>query len=84
MKREIKEEFNIDIDILGYLGENVHHYNHGSIKLLVYRAHWRSGKIILTDHADFQWVTPSMLGNFDFAQADILFAEKLRRGEIEL
>jgi mutator protein MutT len=40
MKREMKEEFSIDVSVGDYLGESIYHYEHRSIRLLVYRTYW--------------------------------------------
>ena len=84
LKREMKEEFQIDVSVGEYLGENVYHYRHGSIKLLVFRTHWDRGSISAKYHDDFRWVTLDEINSYDFAPADIPFVEKLRSGEIEL
>jgi 8-oxo-dGTP diphosphatase len=84
LKRELKEEFQIDVSVGDFLGSNIYHYEHISIELLVYRTYWNTGVIMLQDHADYRWISPETLGQYDFAPADIPFAEKIRRGEIEL
>jgi 8-oxo-dGTP diphosphatase len=76
--REIREEFGINVSVGRFFGESVYHYDHGSIKLLAYRTQWESGKITLKDHADYRWVSPEQLCEYDFAPADIPFVEKLR------
>jgi 8-oxo-dGTP diphosphatase len=84
LKRELKEEFQIEVSVGDFLGSNVYHYAHVSIELLVYRTSWETGDIMLQDHADYKWITPETLGQYDFAAADMPFVEKLRRGEIAL
>jgi len=84
LKREMKEEFGIDVSIGEHLGESVYDYGHASIKLLVYRTFWIGGDIYPKDHDDFRWVLPDKLNEYDFAPADLPFVDKLRRGEIEL
>lgn len=71
LKREMKEEFGIEVTIGEYIGESIYPYSHGAIKLLAYRAHWESGKIALKDHADYRWVSSEQLTEYDFAPADI-------------
>ena len=78
------DEFQIDVSVGDFLGSNIYHYEHISIELLVYRTYWNTGVIMLQDHADYRWISPETLGQYDFAPADIPFAEKIRRGEIEL
>ena len=83
LKREMKEEFEIDVSVGKFLGESIYHYDHGTIKLLAYRTFWKDGTIFLKAHDDYQWVSLDQLRDYDFAPADIPFVEKLRRGEIE-
>jgi 8-oxo-dGTP diphosphatase len=84
LKREMQEEFGINVSVGRIFGESIYHYNHGSIKLLAYRAHWESGQIALKDHADYRWVSSRQLAEYDFAPADIPFVEKLQNQEIEI
>jgi 8-oxo-dGTP diphosphatase len=83
LKREMDEEFSIDVSVGEFLGESIYHYDHGSIKLLAYRATWIAGDLILKDHKAIEWVKIDEIINYDFAPADIPFVEKIRRGEIE-
>jgi 8-oxo-dGTP diphosphatase len=78
LKREMQEEFGIEVTIGEYIGESIYPYSHGVIKLLAYRAHWASGKIVLKDHADYRWVSSAQLTGYDFAAADIPIVEKLQ------
>ena len=83
LKREMEEEFEIDVSVGKFLGESIYHYDHGTIKLLAYRTFWKDGTISLKAHDDYQWVSLDQLQEYDFAPADVPFVEKLRRGEIE-
>ena len=71
LKREIKEEFNADIRVDKYIGENVHHYPEKDIKLVFYKATLLSPKIDLLEHEDFRWITKDDKDNFEFAGADV-------------
>ena len=71
LKREIKEEFNADIRVDKYIGENVHHYPEKDIKLVFYKATLLSKKIDLLEHEDFRWITKDDKDNFEFAGADV-------------
>ena len=84
LKREMKEEFGIAVSVNDYIGESIHPYDHGTIQLIAYRAHWESGQITLNDHADYRWVLSKQLAEYDFAPADIPFVEKLQNEEIEI
>ncbi len=84
LKREIKEEFGIDVSVGEFFGESVYHYDHISIRLLAYRTFWNNGELKIKAHQSIEWVTINQIGLFDFAPADIPFVEKLRRGEIAI
>lgn len=68
--REIKEEFNANIEVKEYIGENIHHYPEKDIKLLFYKARLLSEKIELLEHEDYKWITKEDKDNFEFAGAD--------------
>lgn len=68
--REIKEEFNADIKVDKYIGENLHHYPEKDIKLSFYKATLISDKIELLEHEDYKWITKNEKDNFEFAGAD--------------
>ena len=71
LKREIKEEFNADIKVDKYIGENVHHYPDRDIKLVFYKATLLSDNIELLEHEDYKWITKDDKDKFEFAGADI-------------
>jgi 8-oxo-dGTP diphosphatase len=83
LKREMLEEFGIEVSVGQYFGESIYHYNHGSIKLLAYQTHWERGNIVLKEHDEFKWVKSNQLDLFDFAPADLPFVEKLKRRKDE-
>ena len=58
------------------------HYDHISIELMAYRAYWENGEIDLKDHDEFKWISLEQLPDFDFSPADLVFVEKLKKGEI--
>jgi 8-oxo-dGTP diphosphatase len=82
LKREIEEEFNIDVFVGEYLGESIYHYDHGSIRLIAFRTTWNAKEVEIKAHKAIKWVTIGELQDYDFAPADIPFVEKLIRGEI--
>jgi 8-oxo-dGTP diphosphatase len=84
LKREMKEEFDIDVSVGEYLGSSVYKYDHIFIELLAYRTYWEEGEIDLKDHDEFKWISLEQLAEFDFAPADLVFVEKLQNGEIAI
>lgn len=78
LKREIKEELNINVSIGEFFGESIYHYEGGSIKLLGYYAFYESGDLKLNVHDQVKWVTPEEIKNYDFAPADVPFVDQLK------
>ncbi len=70
LKREIKEEFDADIKVTTYVGENVYHYPEKDIKLIFYKAKLLSETIKLLEHEDFRWITKVDKDKFEFSGAD--------------
>jgi len=77
LKREMKEEFNIAINIESYFGVSSFEYSHGVIKLIAFKATWTDGDLIMRSHQDYVWARPRDLNNYDFAPADIPFVNKI-------
>ena len=84
LKRELKEEFEINVTVAEHLGSNIHAYDFGTIELIAYRTNWEDGDLILKDHEEIRWVFTHELDQFDFAPADKAFVKKLRSGAIEI
>jgi len=68
--REIKEEFDADIVVDKYIGENIHHYPEKDIKLVFYKARLLSDEITLREHENYKWITKKERDDFEFAGAD--------------
>ena len=78
LKREIREELEIEIDVLERFGESIYVYQSGTIKLIAFRCRWLSGDIRLNVHSRIKWVTRQELDLYDFAPADIPLVDKLK------
>ena len=50
LKRELREELNIEVDVERHFATNIHHYDHMTIELLAYRVRWVSGELNLNAH----------------------------------
>lgn len=81
LARELREELGIDGRIGAFLGESVHHYRHGTVRLLAYLACWEKGDLEPRAHDEIAWVTVSELDQYDFAPADVPFVERLMSGQ---
>ena len=83
LKREMLEEFGINVSVGRIFGESIYHYDYGSIKLMAYLACLESGKPAPKEHSEFRWVSTDQLSEYDFAPADIPFVKKLQNKELE-
>ncbi len=77
LKREIREELWLDIEVWDFFMNNKHVYGTKEISLSSYFCTIISWEITAVDHDQILWVKPSELPEFDFAPADIPFIVKL-------
>ena len=77
LKREMHEEFNIEVSVGTFFAENIFHYRRGPVRLLAYNVVWLSGEMRLLDHDITAWVFPRDLGTYNLLPADRPFAERL-------
>ena len=77
MARELKEELEIEVEVVEFITSNKHKYPHGYFELIAYRVKYISGEIVLNDHDDFKWVTIDEMDSFEFPPADIPIIKKL-------
>lgn len=80
--REIKEELGVNIKVNHHFMTVCHKYDFGEIQLVSYVAEIERGNIELREHADYKWVEPSELQNYEFAPADIPIATKLKEVDV--
>lgn len=79
LRRELREELEIDAAIGKKLIENIHHYDTGAIRLMAYRATILSGDPSLNVHDDYQWVDVSDLNQYQLLPADVPIAAFLQK-----
>ena len=80
LRREMLEEFGIDVAVGPLVGRSLHAYPHGTIDLMAYRVTHLSGDFRLHDHEEILWVRPDELRSYDFSAADVPIAAILMRG----
>lgn len=78
LKREIKEELTVDIEVLEFFRESIYEYNFGVIKLMAFWCRWLSGDFTLKVHSQIKWVDSEELDLYNFAPADIPIVENLK------
>lgn len=77
LKRELKEELCMEIDILNYVGSFVHEYENFTIELIGYKCILIAYNGKLTDHDLYEWVEPDKIQSFNLAPADIHIAKAI-------
>ena len=70
LKREIKEELNIDININKKLGEENYKDEKINVKLHYFLCSHICGEIYLNEHEDSAWITKNEFKNYNFAEGD--------------
>ena len=79
INREIKEELNIEIEVLKKLSNSIFDYGTFKINLIPFIANYISGEILLSEHKDYKLLDKSELLNLDWAEADLpIVAEFLK------
>ena len=80
LAREIKEEFNIDIQVGKYLFEHTYSYENFDLKMYVYEANWDGkGTIKICDHEQYAFVSVSEMDAYSFAGADYPVIDFLKK-----
>ena len=77
LEREIKEELGIEVKAEDIFAISSHVYGEKHVVLLGFHCKLISGDIQKHDISDFKWVSKEDIGNYDIAEADIKFVEKL-------
>ena len=71
LRRELREELNICVEVHEYLGESIHDDGRGPVRLVAYRCTHASGELVLQDHDAVRYVHPDDFGQYEFAPADV-------------
>ena len=79
IKREIREELNIEILLLKKLSSSFYHYPNINVELIPFVAQYLSGEIVLKEHQDYQFLTLAELSNLDWAEADLPIVKELQQ-----
>ncbi len=81
--REIKEELNTEIRIIGHYRTIVHPYDAYTIQLSTYWCEIISGTIELIDHVEARFLEPSDLTKLDWTPADRPIIEALTDEDVD-
>lgn len=78
--REIREEVNLSIEIIGFLTRVKHAYTHFKIVMDVFRCRYQSGDVVLRGPVDYRWITVDEIDTFPFPGANHKFIPLLKEG----
>jgi 8-oxo-dGTP diphosphatase len=88
LKREIREELNLEIEVESFFDLVSHVYRDEQsalhVVLLSYFARVIGGELQMKEVADARWIEPGELTQFKFAAADIPFVDKILQGQSAL
>lgn len=77
--REIKEEFDLDIEVVQEHPYYLHDYPTFTLKLIPVEAAIKGGKLLLKEHAAYKWVPATDLFSYDFSEGDIKIVKALNK-----
>jgi len=75
--RELDEELKIKVDLYELVEAVTHTYPEKTVHLRFFRCEWRCSEPVAAGCADFKWVGPMELKQYDFPAADAQLLAKL-------
>ena len=83
LKRELKEELNIEINEMIFFDEYLYEYKKLSknLKLVFFQIFHFEGEIQNNVHQQFKWIDISKLGDYDFLEGDLKIINKLMNND---
>jgi len=76
--REIKEEVNLNVEMVSHLTQVKHAYTHFKIRMEVFVCRYVSGRVKLNGPVDRRWITMNQVDKFAFPKANHKFIPLLR------
>lgn len=80
LKRELREEFEIQAEIGAFFMKHRHSYPDLELMLHAFYIHKSSGEFQLRAHQRIQWIPVNEFGNYSVAEADVPILEALSAG----
>lgn len=77
LKRELREEMEMDVEITGHFLDVYHEYSDFSMNMYSFRCKAKSKEFKMNVHNDFKWLEVGELMTLDWAPADIPIVEKI-------
>lgn len=70
LRRELEEEFGIDVSVGKFVGEVWQEYVHIAIRLMAFEVRVWSGQWVMAEHQAVVWEDWDALSSYDLAEAD--------------
>ena len=70
LRREVKEELDIDISVGDIFAEVIHEYPDITVHLTLYNAAIINGAPRMLEHSAMAWITPDEAADYEFCPAD--------------
>jgi A/G-specific adenine glycosylase len=83
LRREIREELEVEVEILGALGVYEHAYTHFRVTLHAFGCLLVNGRPQPRAAVDLRWIAPGELGSFPMGKIDRQIAERLAADAVE-
>jgi 8-oxo-dGTP diphosphatase len=83
LRREIKEELNLEIQVEKHFCTTHHQYPDFYIELIAFWCSIVGGKMKLVDHEQVLWVTVSEMNQYTFVEADLNVISALEKVRLE-
>lgn len=80
--REIREELDIEVEILEKMVAVEYDYGFKKIKLIPFLCSTANHGLKLNEHNDFKWIELTGLENIDFSEADKKLIQQKKNGEM--
>lgn len=80
LKRECREEIDVEIEVGDLFARVVHHYDDVDVNLAIYLATLKDGEIVRKlEHNDIKWIDVKDIDEFEFCPADVDVISKIKR-----
>ena len=81
IEREMREEFDVVVKSVRFIGNNVSNYEARTIDINLYLCNYICGVFKLHDHHEIKWVNKNELMLYDFAPADVGLIDYILKDE---
>ena len=81
LKRELREEMEMSVEITGHLIDVYHEYPDFTMNMYTFNCIAKSKEFKMNVHHDFKWLDKSELNSLDWAPADLPIVKKILEGQ---